>query len=143
MTVRKIVYVGVEESARPHDVGKVESDRIRMSDGTTIPNTPEAIENYNEGRRAALAAAQAADKRRLALNTGRECPVQFDEYSGHARECKRDCAFFNAAGDACRFSGGDPVETLNEMCPFMKKCVSSCAWYHGGCTLCYLVSKVT
>lgn len=141
---KKTVYVGISE-VRPQeiDVGQTVSEMVTMSDGLTIQNTPEARAAYHESQKAALAAAQEANRRQLSLNTGRSCPIQYDENNGRARECKRDCTFFDADSDSCRFSGGDPIETLDERCPFMKKCVSSCAWYHGGCTLCYLVSKVT
>jgi len=116
------------------EIGETVSDVITMSDGHEVVNTPEAIKAYNDGNKAALMAAQAAQTKRLALNTGRRCPIQYDENAGRAKECKADCAFY--AGGSCVFSAQEATaDTVSKSCPLMRRCVKDCAWYNGGCTM--------
>ena len=126
---------GVNPSRVNTDIGETVKDTITMSDGLTeIVNTPEAIKAYHDGKKAALRAAQEAQAKRLALNTGRRCPLQFDESAGHARECKADCVFY--AGDSCVFSAQEATaDTVGRSCPFMRRCVKDCALYRDGCTM--------
>lgn len=129
-----IIPLGGVNPSPKRDIGELQKDTITMADGLTeIVNTPEAIKAYHDGKRAALRAAQVAADKRRALNTGRLCPLQFDENAGHAKECKGDCVFY-AGG--CVFSAQEAtVDTACRPCPFMRRCVTDCAWYNDGCTM--------
>lgn len=126
---------GVNPSRVKTEIGETVKDTITIGDELTeIVNTPEAIRAYHDGKKAALRATQAAAAKRLALNTGRRCPIQYDENVGRARECKADCAFY--AGGSCVFSAQEATaDTAGKLCPLMRRCVKDCAWYNGGCTM--------
>lgn len=118
----------------PADIGELESDMILMSDGIYVRNTPEALAEYHRVQKEAAARTRAEHNKRLALNTGRRCPLQFDENAGHARDCKADCVFY--AGDSCVFSAQEATaDTAGKPCPFMRRCVKDCAFYRDGCTI--------
>ena len=112
------------------------SDEITLSDGSTRPNTPEARAAYQAERQRFVEAEKRRLERLNALNTGRTCPIQFELEQGHARECKKSCAFYQ--GNGCVFAGqAATVDTKGSGCPFMygKPCYDGCAWYDGGCTM--------
>ena len=135
--MRHIVIPLGEVKPSPIDtnsIGTMESDMITLSDGSTIPNTPEALAAHRRAEEAGRRSMRAAAAKRLALNTGRRCPLQFDENAGRARECKADCVFY--ADDSCVFSAQEATDdTAGRMCPFMRRCVKDCAWYNDGCTI--------
>lgn len=115
-------------------IGKMVKDTIITADGIEIPNTPEAIAAYNDGKKAFLRASQVAEAKRQALNTGRMCPLQFDESAGRAKECKADCVFY--AGCSCVFSAQEAMaDTVGRPCPYMRRCMKDCAMYRDGCTM--------
>ena len=112
------------------------SDEILLSDGSTRPNSPEARAAYQAERRRYLEAQKQRQAALNALNTGRECPIQYEIDNGHARECKKSCVFHQ--GNGCAFAGqAATVDTKGGSCPFMfgKPCKAGCAWYNGGCTV--------
>ena len=66
---------------------------------------------------------------------GKSCPVKAFRNNMHGN-CDTDCAFYNGSG--CRFGVLDPehtTDTKNKYCPFMNKCIDTCALYRNGCTL--------
>ena len=112
------------------------SDEITLSDGTTRANTPEARAAYQAERQRFTEALKQRQAALNALNTGRECPLQYEPEQGHGRECKRNCVFHQ--GNGCAFAvQAATVDTKGGSCPFQygKPCKAGCAWYNGGCTV--------
>ena len=112
--------------------GKLVSDEIRMSDGSTIPNTPEALEAYQAARKDGIEQARAMCERKNAESTGRRCPFYFDSQQVH-KTCVTSCGLYR---DGCsRSQHAATRETAGGFCPFLGKCSKDCAVYDGGCTL--------
>ena len=62
------------------------------------------------------------------------CPVKAFRNNIHGN-CDANCAFYNGSG--CRFGVLEPehtTDTKNKYCPFMHKCIDTCALYRSGCT---------
>lgn len=116
--------------------GKAESDKIIMSDGGVVDNSPEAIHDYNEMRkRSAEAARKQYTQQQRAIETGKCCPFHPDALVCPNTPCKRDCALF--VGNSCAFAARPgKVDTSGKPCPFKRRCTPSCALYNGaGCSL--------
>lgn len=110
--------------------GKTQSDKIQMSDGAIIDNTPESIAAYHESHRRFIREACA----RKTLNTGKSCPLHHDAYTNPNTSCRTDCALYN--GVSCALAGvSAPVDTAGQPCPLRRICTPSCALYNAGCTL--------
>lgn len=122
--------------------GQPVSDKITLSDGATIDNTPEACRQYDEMRRKVFEKErQQAARRRQAIETGKRCPFQYDPNTGSARECRRDCALY--LDDSCALTAFTAErDTIGQPCPFMRRCAPSCALYNGGCTITNIMGKM-
>lgn len=115
--------------------GRAESDKITLSDGATIDNTPEAISAYNQMRkRSAEAARQQYNQQQRARETGKFCPFHPDAHVNSNIPCKKDCALY--VGDSCALAARKALtDTKGKPCPFRRKCDASCALYANGCSL--------
>ena len=111
------------------------SDTIRMSDGTEVENTPEAIQEYHESRKRAIEEnRQQQERQQQEQKTGKVCPLHRDAQV-YFTPCKRDCALYQ--GDSCALAARPgKVDTNGKPCPFRERCDPSCALYRGaGCSL--------
>lgn len=115
--------------------GKTEGDKITMSDGAEVDNTPEAIHAYNEMRKqSAERARQQYNQQQRAKETGRFCPLHPDAHVNSNIPCKKDCALY--VGDSCALAARPGKVDTNKPCPFKRRCDPSCALYRGaGCAL--------
>lgn len=145
--MKRIIIIGADaskdnathhkEDNKPPEQTEVKamiSDKITLSDGATIENTPEALHDYNQMRKAAFEKMRQQEALKRSRATGKYCPFQYDVNMGHAKECSRDCVFF--LDNACAFTAcSAEYDTVGKPCPFMRKCAPSCALYNGGCTI--------
>jgi len=115
--------------------GRAVTDKITMSDGAEVDNTPEAISAYNQMRkRSAEAARQQWRQRQQARETGRTCPMHPDAQVNSNIPCKKDCALY--VGDGCALAARKALtDTNGKPCPFRRRCDPSCALYANGCSL--------
>ena len=115
--------------------GETVTDKITMSDGAEVDNTPEAIHAYNEMRkRSAERSRQQYNQQQKARETDRRCPLNHDAYVNGNITCKKDCALF--VGDSCALAARPgKVDTAGKPCPFRRRCDPSCALYNDGCSL--------
>jgi len=115
--------------------GETVTDKITMSDGAEIDNTPAAIHQYNLMRKqTAEDARRQYNQRQQANETGRLCPLSHDAWVQPV-SCSKACALF--VGDSCALAARPgKVDTNGRPCPLKRRCTPSCALYNGaGCTL--------
>ena len=115
--------------------GVTVSDKITMSDGAEVDNTPEAIHRYNQMRKhSAERARQQYNQQQQAMDTGKFCPFHPDAHVNRNVPCKRDCSLF--VGDSCALAARKALtDTNGKPCPFRRRCDPSCALYADGCSL--------
>ena len=115
--------------------GRAVTDKITLSDGTTIDNTDEAIKAYHErNKRNMQAIYQQERQRQQAIETGKFCPFHPDAHVNSNIPCKKDCALY--VGDSCALAARKALtDTKGKPCPFRRKCDPSCALYADGCSL--------
>ena len=111
--------------------GKTQTDKIQMSDGAIIDNTPESIAAYHEARRRFIREACTREQKQ---NTRKFCPLHHDAYTNPNTPCRTDCALYN--GVSCALAGvAAAVDTAGKACTFRRVCAPNCALYDAGCTL--------
>ena len=102
-------------------------------DGVEVETTPEALEAFHAGNRAAMERQRAEQRQRQAQeNTGRFCP--FNVNASFPPECKTSCALYRATGCAQKRQKA-PQDTKGKPCPFLRVCSEQCAIYDNGCCL--------
>lgn len=114
--------------------GQPISDKVTMSDGAHVDNTPEAISAYNQMRkRSEEAARQQYSQRQRANDTGKFCPLHPDAWVNPV-SCKKDCALYAFCSALAAHPG--KVNTAGKCCPLRRTCNPSCALFNGaGCSL--------
>ena len=108
------------------------SNKIVLSDGSTIENTDEALKEHHEQMRISKEKGYADYNRQQEKNqTGKLCPVNA-LHSVH--DCKKVCALYLETGCRMKHKQAEK-DTAGLPCPFMRKCNDHCALYEKGCTL--------